>query len=305
MCDVEAGEMEPLFAASSPPSAKPHEARAMTSPTLERSADAPLRQGEIRLLGYRLHPMTGDEVVGEITDAVADGRRLIMANVNAHAMATMYDNRPMCRLLEQPDAKVMIDSMPMLFVAKLAGHRLPRAKRTTSLDFYDTMFRRGAVAGWRFGFVGATPETLRKGLAVLRERYPSLDIDGRDGYFDMNDDTPGSTQSEIVGWLNQRSHDVVIVGMGMPRQEEWIERVQHRVDTRVFLSAGAYLDYQAGAQRVSPRWLGQIGLEWVYRLALSPRRLSYRYLVEPALLLFKLATRPHPQARSRPPETRD
>ncbi|WP_419827842.1 WecB/TagA/CpsF family glycosyltransferase [Sphingomonas sp.] len=281
------------------------EPRLMASPTLPPFADASRRSGEIRLLGYRLHPMTGDEVVGEIAEAVASGRRLIMANVNAHAMATMFDNPPMSRLLEQPDAKVMIDSMPMLFAAKLAGHRLPRAKRTTSLDFYDTMFRRGAAAGWRFGFVGATPETLRKGLVVLRERYPALDIDGRDGYFDIHDDAPGSAQSEIVAWLNERSHDVVIVGMGMPRQEEWIERTQHRVGTRVFLSAGAYLDYQAGAQRVSPRWLGQVGLEWVYRLALSPRRLSYRYLIEPCLLLVRLVTRPHPQTRSRAPDGRD
>ena len=250
---------------------------------------------EVRVLGYRLHPMSASEVITEIAQAVADRRRLIMANLNTHAMAAMFDNEAMSRLLAQDDTKVMIDSMPMLFVARLAGHRLPRAKRTTSLDFYHDMFTLGVERGWRFGFVGAEPETMVKGLAVLRERYPELDIDGRDGFFDIYDRSPGSAQSEIIAWLNERSHDVVIVGMGMPRQEEWIALTQEEVSSRVFLSAGVYLDYQAGAQRVTPRWLGQIGLEWAYRLAHSPRRLSYRYLVEPGVLLMKRLTRDHPQ----------
>jgi N-acetylglucosaminyldiphosphoundecaprenol N-acetyl-beta-D-mannosaminyltransferase len=54
---------------------------------------------------------------------------------------------------------------------------------------------------------------------------------------------------------------VLIVGMGMPRQEEWIAAVQHDVPTLAILPAGAYLDYQVGAQRPAPRWMGQVGLE--------------------------------------------
>jgi len=250
---------------------------------------------ELRVLGYRVHPLTGAEVVEQIAKAVAQRRRLVMANLNVHAMATMFESPVMARLLSQPDTQVMIDGMPVLFLANLCGHRLPRAKRTTSLDFYDQMFRLGTARGWRFAYVGATQETLERGLASLRRRYPELDIDGCNGFFDPNDDEPGSRAEEIVGWLRDRSHDVVIVGMGMPRQEEWIARVQHRVPTRVFLPTGGYLDYQVGRQKLPPRWMGQIGLEWVYRLIHSPRRLGYRYLVEPMLLAQRLLTRRHPQ----------
>ena len=255
---------------------------------------------EIRVLGYRVHPLTGDEVIGQIAAAVAGKRRLVMANLNVHAMAVMFENRAMARLLNQPDTQVMIDGMPIVMMANLFGHRLTRDKRVTSLDFYDRLFQLGQSAGWKFGYVGTTPETLEKGLATLRARIPGLDIDGIDGFFDISDDTPGSRQAAILEWMNERAHDVVIVGMGMPRQEEWIERIQSRVKTTVLVPTGAYLEYQVGVQKLPPRWMGRMGLEWAHRLASSPRRLGYRYLVEPAVLAFKLATRRHPQADSGP-----
>lgn len=258
----------------------------MRGPAAQR--DSRSTHGEITLAGFRMNPMSGGEVVQAIAEAVTLGRRLIMANINFHAMALMYDSRAMTALLNQPDTLVMVDSMPLLFMANLAGHRLSRTKRTTSLEFYDSMFALGAREGWRFAYVGATPDTLKRGLKVLRERHPGLDINGRDGYFDMHDRSPGSRYREVVDWLKADSHDVVIVGMGMPRQEEWIAAIQHDVDARVFLPTGAYLDYQIGVQRLAPRWLGQVGLEWAFRLALSPRRLSYRYLIEPMVLAKRI-----------------
>lgn len=252
--------------------------------------------GTVRFLGFSVNPMTGQEVVAEIAAAVAARRRLVMANLNLHAMALMYESEPMARLLSQPNARIMIDSMPLLMLTNLMGHRLPRTKRTTSLDFYDDMFRQGIERGWRFAYVGGTSDALMRGLAELRGRFCGLSIEGRQGFFDPADETPGSAQSEIVDWLDRAAHDVVIVGMGMPRQEEWIESVQDRVSSLVFLPTGGYLDYQIGLQHRAPRWIGQVGLEWAYRLATSPRRLSYRYLVEPLLLVLRLLSRRHPQA---------
>ena len=263
----------------------------MTGPALPAVA-AP---GEIRVLGYRVHPLSGSEVVEQIDAAVSARQRLVMANINLHAMAVMFESPAMARLLSQPDARVMIDGTPIIWFANLFGHNLPLSKRTTSLDFYDDMFVLGQKKGWRFGYVGATPETLELGLAELRRRIPGLDIDGRHGYFDLADESAGSAQNAIVDWMNARSHDVVIVGMGMPRQEEWIERIQARVNTLVFLPTGAYLDYQVGKQKITPRWMGPVGIEWLYRLVNSPRRLAYRYLIEPLVLMTRLATRRHPQ----------
>jgi N-acetylglucosaminyldiphosphoundecaprenol N-acetyl-beta-D-mannosaminyltransferase len=239
--------------------------------------------------------MTSEEVLDRMGNAITAGERLIMANINLHGMAVMYRSPVMARLLAQPDALVLFDSMPLLFLANMLGHGIPRSMRTTSLDFYDDLFVRALKQGWKIGYVGADPATLDKGLALLRSRFPGLLIDGRNGYFDMGDLSPGSKQGEIIAWLKDWSPDMVIVGMGMPRQEEWIAQIQSLVDVRVFVPTGAYLDFQVGTQRMAPRWMGQYGLEWLYRLATSPRRLCYRYLVEPVVLAANLLFRRHPQ----------
>ena len=254
-----------------------------------------LRPAEISVLGYRVHPMTAAGVIEQVALAIGERRRLVIANLNLHAMAMMFHSPAMARLLSQPDTQVMIDGMPIVAAANIAGHKLSKAHRLTSLDFYDDMFRLGVAQSWRLGYVGASPDVLARGLAELRRRVPGIDIDGRDGFFDVNDDGPGSRQAEIIGWLNERSHDLVIVGMGMPRQEEWIARVQHRIPTRVLMPTGAYLDYQVGEQKLPPRWLAKNGFEGVVRLVQNLRRLGYRYLVEPILLAGMLATRRHPQ----------
>jgi N-acetylglucosaminyldiphosphoundecaprenol N-acetyl-beta-D-mannosaminyltransferase len=73
--------------------------------------------------------------------------------------------------------------------------------------------------------------------------------------------------------------------MGMPRQEAWIRANRYRIGRGVFFAVGAAFDYEAGAQVAAPRWTGRVGLEWLFRLASQPRRLAYRYLVEPWSLI--------------------
>lgn len=266
----------------------------LPSTLAQNSAQVPLNYAspppvEFNLLGYRLHPMTSTEVIDQIDLAVDGRQRLIMANLNLHGMAKMYESAGMTRLLKQDDCLVMIDGMSILFLANLLGRAgLSRDKRTTSLDFYDEMFALGVTKGWQFAYVGGTVDVLADGMDILRQRFPGLKIEGRNGYFAFPSPEPDSTHQEILTWLRDLSPDVVIVGMGMPRQEEWIDQVQHLIDARVFMPTGAYLDYQVGIQKPAPRWLGRYGLEGIYRLILSPYRLGYRYLVEPFVLGYRI-----------------
>jgi UDP-N-acetyl-D-mannosaminuronic acid transferase (WecB/TagA/CpsF family) len=79
------------------------------------------------ILGFRFHPCTGRDVVGMIASAVAGGTRRIICNANLHGLASMYRSPAMAQLFLQDDVLVMIDSMPLLFLAWLRGRFLPRA----------------------------------------------------------------------------------------------------------------------------------------------------------------------------------
>lgn len=86
---------------------------------------------------------------------------------------------------------------------------------------------------------------------------------------------------ETLAAINAYQPHVLMVGMGMPRQEYWIlDNIEH-IHTNAILTAGACMDYLAGAIPTPPRWMGKMGLEWLYRLLSEPKRLWRRYLVEP------------------------
>jgi len=89
----------------------------------------------------------------------------------------------------------------------------------------------------------------------------------------------------VLAQIREFQPQVLMVGMGMPRQEYWILDNLPDIAANVVLTAGACFDYLAGVIPTPPRWLGKIGLEWIFRLWHEPRRLWKRYLWEPWLLL--------------------
>jgi len=121
-----------------------------------------------------------------------------------------------------------------------------------------------------------------KGAQAVRERWPSVQLEVRDGYFDMEDPV---ADAGVLAEVRAARPDVLFVGMGMPRQERWIARHHRRLGPCVTFSVGAAFDYEAGVVATPPRWTGRIGLEWLYRFATEPKRLFTRYFIEPWSLI--------------------
>lgn len=86
---------------------------------------------------------------------------------------------------------------------------------------------------------------------------------------------------EIVRLINESGANVLAVGVGAPKQEKWIARHRERLpNVQRYLAVGATIDFEAGKVRRAPVWMSEVGLEWLFRLAQEPRRLSKRYLIE-------------------------
>lgn len=86
---------------------------------------------------------------------------------------------------------------------------------------------------------------------------------------------------QIIDRINQSGATVLAVGVGAPKQEKWIIKYRHRLpNIRIFLAIGATIDFEAGYKSRSPKWMSEVGLEWLYRLLSEPKRLWKRYLVD-------------------------
>jgi N-acetylglucosaminyldiphosphoundecaprenol N-acetyl-beta-D-mannosaminyltransferase len=177
--------------------------------------------------------------------------------------------------------------MPLVALGRLYGHQLEREHRVTMADWIQPLMQTAANRGWRVFNLGSPNGVGEKGAAELRKLYPALQIEVSDGYFDARQ---GSAENEaVVQRINAYRPDLLMVGMGMPRQEYWTLDNFARLDAHVILSSsGAAIDYVAGVVPTPPRWAGRLGLEWAFRMVNEPSRLFGRYFIEPWYILTLL-----------------
>jgi N-acetylglucosaminyldiphosphoundecaprenol N-acetyl-beta-D-mannosaminyltransferase len=243
------------------------------------------RPAEARMLGTRFHAITAKQLIGAIDGAIARRQRLVIGHHNLHSLALCQRDAALRRYYDLCDL-VYADGMSAVALARALRFPFRRHHRLTSLDFVDQLLTTAADAGWRVFYLGSEDAVISEAMAEFRRRAPGINLAARGGYFDMS---PSSADSEaVLSSINGMQPDLLIVGMGMPRQEHWIRLNAHRLTALVILPIGALADYLGGAIPTPPRWSGALGLEWAFRLLAEPRRLGHRYLVEPWVLLRPL-----------------
>lgn len=236
----------------------------------------------IPVLGERVNPMTATEWLEAVTRAVAERERRIFVSQNMHGMYVIKRDRTM-RDLHRSAHVVRIDGMPIVWLARAGGKDVRREQRAGFMDLMHPLMGRAAALGWRVYVLAGKPGVAERAADVLRERHAGLSIATDDGYFEIG---TGSTEArERIERLRAFEPDVVLVGLGMPRQEHFLAIHANELPESALLTCGAAFDYVAGVVPMCPRWLSAWGLEWAYRLAAEPQRLARRYLIEPLSLL--------------------
>jgi N-acetylglucosaminyldiphosphoundecaprenol N-acetyl-beta-D-mannosaminyltransferase len=254
---------------------------------LEQGVSSPLEARSYELLGVRVDALTTEALYAVITDAVEAGRREVIGNHNLHSIY-LYHRDPKMRRFYAHARYVFIDGVPLIWVGRLLGYPLRREHRMTSIDWLRPMLPRAVARGWRILLLGGRPGVAERAADILRSEFPDLQIAGMHGYFDPRPVTEGSEAvlTQVVAYRP----DILCLGMGMPRQEHWIEDHLDRLTTaKVILNLGGFMDLITGELPLPPRWLSRLGLEWLARLVSRPRQVWRRYLWEPWFLAPLLA----------------
>ncbi|HRD45745.1 MAG TPA: WecB/TagA/CpsF family glycosyltransferase [Caulobacter sp.] len=235
----------------------------------------------VRLLGGEVDPITPAEMLAATEAFVAGGGTAVIANHNSHSLFLLPRTPALKAFFAEADL-VQIDSKPMILWAKLMGLPVGGQHRSTYLDWREAFWARVRDRGWRVFHVGGAPGVGERGAAEIRKRWPGVQLAEHCGYFDIDPRSADSVRlrQDIAAF----DPDIILVGMGMPRQETWIAANRDLIGRGVFFPVGAAFDYEAGVQDAAPRWTGKLGVEWLFRLFSQPRRLAFRYLVEPWFL---------------------
>ncbi|HKE88937.1 MAG TPA: WecB/TagA/CpsF family glycosyltransferase [Gemmatimonadales bacterium] len=231
-----------------------------------------------RLLGVRVQALSVDALNNAVAAGVRSGERRIIANHNLHSVY-LYRRDAKLRAFYDRANLVHVDGMAVILAARLLGLPLRREHRVTYVDWTDPLLAAANAQGWRVLYVGETAAVAERGAAALRRRHPGLVFEAQHGFFDAWVD--GADNLAVLRRIHAFEPDVLMVGMGMPRQEHWIYDNLSGLPPCVILSAGAAISYAAGSVPTPPRWAGALCLEWAFRLAAEPRRLWRRYLLEP------------------------
>ena len=229
--------------------------------------------------------LTTIELDAALEDAAERERQIVVANHNLHSLY-LHRKLPALRAFYDSADLVHIDGMPVVWIARMLGVDARREHRTTYVDWLPQIASLAARHGWRVFYLGSRAGVAQRGLELLSARFPGFEWRAVHGYLDLDD--PDATTESVIAAIDAFRPHILLVGMGMPRQELWIANNRDRLTANVILPCGAAIDYVAGVVPTPPRWLASLGGEWLFRLAAEPRRLAHRYLGEPWALVGPL-----------------
>ena len=242
----------------------------------------------VRLLNGYFDPFTLEQTVDAVFRRLANGQRGWLCTVNV-AILMMMRSDPSLQHFVDRAALVVADGQPLVWTAPCLGQSLP--ERVTGVDLVHALCDRAAREGRRVYLLGATGDIVGKTARRLREQFADLNIEYADGYFSKEEAPRRADRIRASG------ADILFVGMGVPRQENFLDEQWDRLGVGMAVGVGGSFDVLSGLRARAPRWVQRCGLEWLFRLIQEPRRLFVRYLVTNSQfvwLIFRAMLRRNP-----------
>jgi N-acetylglucosaminyldiphosphoundecaprenol N-acetyl-beta-D-mannosaminyltransferase len=224
----------------------------------------------IRLYGVApVDLTTAADTVDWIDQVLKRGQRARIVTLNATGLMMADRDLSFRRYVEQAE-RVVADGQPLVWASKLFGQPLP--ERVAGIDLIERIASLAAQYGFGIFLLGARTDTVASAASELQRRHPGLVIAGHHHGF-IGDDPSGAVDQIVRSGAN-----ILLVGMGSPRQEQFLDKHWEQLDVGIAMGVGGSFEVLADQVRRAPRWAQRIGLEWVFRMAQEPRRLTSRYL---------------------------
>jgi N-acetylglucosaminyldiphosphoundecaprenol N-acetyl-beta-D-mannosaminyltransferase len=239
------------------------------------------------LFGIPIHALTMGEAVDRVLtwsrQPLAERCRYVVTPNVDHVVT--YAGHPTLRAAYAGASLILADGAPVVLASRLLGKPLP--ERVAGSDLVPALFAQATASHVSAGnapseplrvfLLGAAPGVGERARVRIEEEWGGVRVVGTLSPpigFEHSD----AENQKILAAVADVQPDVVLLGLGAPKQEVWIHRHCEQMQAKVVLCIGATIDFLAGERKRAPRWMQQMGLEWVHRLANEPGRLAKRYL---------------------------
>lgn len=229
-------------------------------------------RAELRGIPFDL--MTEEEAIDAIIDNAGRGRggRVVTPNVDILRRASRDDR--LKELVSSADL-VLADGMPVVWALRIRGERVP--ERVTGSALGPRLAETSIEKGLPLYLIGGNPGNARAVAESLQARWPGRRV----GWYcpPLGFEADPTERAVIIDRLREFQPSVCLSGFGFPKDSVFGADLARSHPGCWFVGVGATIDFMAGAFPRAPAWMQASGLEWLFRLALEPRRLMNRYLV--------------------------
>jgi N-acetylglucosaminyldiphosphoundecaprenol N-acetyl-beta-D-mannosaminyltransferase len=208
------------------------------------------------------------------------GGSVFTPNVD-HVMIAERD--PALRAAYSRASLAIADGVPIVWASRLIGPAVP--EKVSGSDLILPLMQLAAQQKWRVYFLGGADNVAVESSQLLAQKY-GLIVAGVDT--SRIGITPNADEPALVQRIVDARPDLLLVALGCPKQELFIDRNRDQLQATVSAGIGASLDFITGRVSRAPSWMSRVGLEWVYRLLQEPGRLWKRYLVQDTQFVFVL-----------------
>lgn len=230
------------------------------------------------ILGIPVDMLTLTEAAGKLEQYIRQRVPRLVVTANPEIIMLARHDAGFKEILTNTDM-VTADGIGVVVAARILGE--PLEERVTGIDLSRELFRVASRQGYRIYLLGARPGVAEQAALNLVRDFPGLQVVGcHDGYF--------SEDGPVVADIRARTPDILLVALGMGKQEKWVWRYKDELGVPVSIGVGGSLDVYAGVARRAPGWVQKLGLEWLYRLLRQPSRFG-RMLVLPYFLVLVVA----------------
>jgi N-acetylglucosaminyldiphosphoundecaprenol N-acetyl-beta-D-mannosaminyltransferase len=235
------------------------------------------------VLGVQVHLARMDQVLDEVDRWIEErkGCRYIVAT----GMHGVMEARRSPYFKEVVDAAGLFvpDGFSLVLIARFRRFKIKN--RVSGPDLLWEACKRAEGKGHRMFFYGDSEDTLKQLTAKLGDSLPNLKIAGAHSP-PFRQLTPEEDEQE-VRMINDSGADIIWVGLGLPKQEQWIYEHRDRLNVPVAVGVGAAFKFLSGRVKRAPRWIGENGFEWLWRFVQEPRRVWRRVIIDgPHFMLY-------------------
>lgn len=218
----------------------------------------------VDILGIPIHQLTQEELLGLLRERKGMGLATWLVTANAELIVRAGDNPTLAEALHRADV-VVADGSGVVWAARTLGGFLP--ERLPGIEIAEGLIKWAAREGLTVYFLGAEPGVAESAIDRLSAKYPGLMVAGyQHGYF------TDPEEQRIIEKIAMLKPDILLVALGAPRQELWLDRNLRHLDVPLAVGVGGSFDVWAGRVKRAPTWAGDLGLEWLYRLVTQPWR---------------------------------